>query len=417
MSNCKRSSAMICGWFMALLLSALLAGCGGHDDDNTSPGATAVLPGAAGTPGASATNPTVGSASPGNSATNVPTQTNGSGNVVAGPLLTATFSGAMNPLTITTIGTFTLKETITGTNVPGSVTMNAANTIATFTPTGALAANKGYTATVSTAAMNAAGTAMPSPIAWSFTTSAAASSAQAPVNLLSMSTNNFVILTKTGITNTGSHGSAITGNIGASPITASAMTNVFCAEITGTIYGVDAAYVGSGAVTCSAGNPPLANKTLVDNAVADMGTAYTEAAGRTSIDVVNELGAGLIGGMTLAPGLYKWSTDVLISTNVTLSGGANDVWIFQVAGNLDIAAGGSVPAGIKVILAGGAKPSNIFWQVGGVTGATLGTFSTFNGTILSAKQVILRTGAVLNGRALAQTQVVLDANPVTLPTP
>jgi Ice-binding-like len=235
---------------------------------------------------------------------------------------------------------------------------------------------------------------------------------------------NKQFLTKTGITNTGTHGSVITGNIGASPITGAAMSNVFCSEITGKIYGVDAAYTGSGATTCFAGNPgvpavapPDANKTLVDNAVADMGTAYTEAAGRTAIDVVNELGAGLIGGMTLAPGLYKWSTNVLISTNVTLTGGANDVWIFQVAGNLDIAAGASVPAGIKVILAGGAKPSNIFWQVGGVTGATLGTFSTFNGTILSAKQVILRTGAVLNGRALAQTQAVLDANPVTLPAP
>lgn len=419
MSNCKRSAATTCGWFMALLLSALLAGCGGggRQTETPGPGATAVLPGAAGTPGASATNPTVGSASPSNSATNVPTQTNGSGNVVTGPLLTATFNEPMNPATITPVGTFTLKETITGTNIPGTVTMNAASTVATFTPTAALGANKGYTATVSTAAKNAAGTAMPNAIAWSFTTNAVASTAQAPVNLLSVLTNNFVILTKTGITNTGTHGSAITGNIGASPITAAAMSNVFCSEITGTIYGVDAAYVGSGAVTCFAGNPPLANKTLVDNAVADMGTAYTEAAGRTAIDVVNELGAGLIGGMTLAPGLYKWGTDVLISTNVTLSGGANDVWIFQIAGNLDIAAGGSVPAGIKVVLAGGAKPSNIFWQVGGLTGATLGTFSTFNGTILSAKQVILQTGAVLNGRALAQTQVVLDANPVTLPTP
>ncbi len=236
-----------------------------------------------------------------------------------------------------------------------------------------------------------------------------------PVNLLSISTNNFAILSKTGITNTGSHISIITGNIGSSPITAAAMDNVFCSEITGTIYGVDAAYTGSGTQACFAGNPPMSNKTLVDNAVLDMGTAYGDAAGRTG-PTATELGAGNIGGMTLAPGLYKWSTDVTIPTSVTLSGGANDVWIFQISGNLNIASGGSVPAGIKVILSGGAQASNVFWQVGGPTGATLGTYSTFNGTILSAKQVIIQTGAVLNGRALAQTQVTLDANTVSVPT-
>lgn len=244
-------------------------------------------------------------------------------------------------------------------------------------------------------------------------TGMALASGPAPVNLLSA--GNFVILSKTGITNTGSHTSVITGNIGSSPVTAAAMNNVFCSEITGTIYGVDAAYVGSGSQTCFAGNPPLSNKTLVDNAVGDMFTAYTDAAGRTGPNTT-ELGAGDISGLTIAAGLHKWSTNVVINTDVTLSGGANDVWIFQIAGNLNIASGPSVPTGIKVVLSGGAQASNVFWQVGGVTGATLGTYSTFNGTILSAKQVILQTGAVLNGRALAQTQVVLDANPVSIPT-
>jgi len=231
----------------------------------------------------------------------------------------------------------------------------------------------------------------------------------APVDLLSISTNNFVLLSETGITNTGSHTSLITGNIGSSPITAAAMDNVFCSEMMGTIYGVDAAYTGNGTITCFSGSAP--SKTLVDNAVLDMGTAYTDAAGRT-IPTATELGAGNIGGMTLAPGLYTWSTDVSIPTSVTLSGSSSDVWIFQIAGNLTIASGGSVPTGIKVILSGGALASNVFWQVGGGTGATLGTYSTFNGTILSAKQVIIETGAVLHGRALAQTQVTLDANPV-----
>jgi hypothetical protein len=221
----------------------------------------------------------------------------------------------------------------------------------------------------------------------------------------------FVILSKSGITNTGSHTSDITGNIGSSPITAAAMSNVFCTEIDGIIYGVDHAYVGSGDETCFAGNPPESNKTLVDNAVLDMEAAYTDAAGRTN-PTVTELDGGIIGGRTLAPGLYKWSTDVIISTDVTLSGGAEDVWIFQIAGKLSIASGGNLTDGIKIILAGGALASNVFWQVGGSPGATLGTYSTFNGTILSKEQIIIQTGAVLNGRAWAQTQVTLDASTV-----
>ncbi len=239
-----------------------------------------------------------------------------------------------------------------------------------------------------------------------FAAASALAAGPAPVDFLSA--DNFVILTKTGVTDTGSHTSAIVGNIGASPITAASVSDVFCSEITGTIYGVDAAYVGSGDQTCFAGNPPLANKTLVDNAVLDMTTAYADAAGRTN-PTATELGGGNIGGMTLAPGLYKWGTDVTIPTDVTISGGANDVWIFQIAGNLNIS------SFKNVILAGGAEASNVFWQVGGVTGATLGTYSTFNGNILSDKQVIIQTGAVLNGRALAQTQVTLDVNAVFLP--
>ncbi|MDO8493020.1 MAG: ice-binding family protein, partial [bacterium] len=108
-------------------------------------------------------------------------------------------------------------------------------------------------------------------------------------DLLSISSNEFTLLSKTGITNTGGHTTLITGNIGSSPITAAALNNVFCSEMSGTsrIYGVDAAYTGSGAGACFFGNPgvpvvvpPDANKTLVDNAVLDMGTAYTDAAGR-----------------------------------------------------------------------------------------------------------------------------------------
>jgi len=318
----------------------------------------------------------------------------------------------MNPATIISPAlTFTLKQTGSGANEPGTVTMNTANTVATFTPTAAaLLPNTSYTATVTTAAQSAGGTAMANPIVWSFTTAGTLTIGQAPINLLSA--GNFVILAKDAITNVPA--SAITGNIGLSPTTGSAI-DVTCAEMSGTIFTVDAAYVGNGNVTGVAPGPG-ANKNVVDQAILDMGTARAEAAGRSIPDTIN-LGAGEIGGLNIAPGLHKWSTAVTITTNVTLTGSATDVWVFQIAGDLDVAAGGSVPSGIKVLLAGGAKASNIFWQVGGLTGATLGTFSTFNGIILSAKQVRVRTGAVVNGRLYADSQVTLQQNPVTQPAP
>jgi uncharacterized protein (TIGR03437 family) len=140
-----------------------------------------------------------------------------------------------------------------------------------------------------------------------------------------------------------------------------------------------------------------------------MATAYTDAAGRTVPDFVN-LGAGNISGRTLVPGLYKWSTDVLVdNTGVTLSGGPNAVWIFQIAGNLNLA------SSAHVTLAGGARAVNIFWQVGGGAGLTLGTGAVFSGNVLSATAVIMNTGASLNGRALAVTDVTLQQSPVTSP--
>ena len=113
--------------------------------------------------------------------------------------------------------------------------------------------------------------------------------------------------------------------------------------------------------------------------------------------------------MTLEPGLYKWSSGLLISTDITLSGGANDVWIFQVAGDITQADASSI------ILAGGALAKNIFWQVGGGTGVSIGTTAHFEGVVLAEKGITLNTGAVVNGRLLSQTAVTLDQNIVTEP--
>ena len=205
---------------------------------------------------------------------------------------------------------------------------------------------------------------------------------------------NFVILSKSGITNV--YKSTITGDIGSSPITGAAIL-VTCAEVTGTIFSVDAA----GPLPCT-----VNNATRLTLAVGDMQTAYTDAAGRSNPDFVN-LGAGDIGGQTLTPGLYKWTSAVIIPTDITISGGPNDVWIFQVAGTL------TMSSAVRFTLAGGAQAKNIFWQTAGAV--TLGTTSHFEGNILGQTGINLQTGASINGRMLAQTAVTLQMNTVTQP--
>jgi hypothetical protein len=135
-------------------------------------------------------------------------------------------------------------------------------------------------------------------------------------------------------------------------------------------------------------------------------TAYNDAAGRLSPDFL-ELGTGIIGGKTLTAGLYKWTNTVTIPTDVTISGSATDIWIFQIAGNLTTSSAKSI------ILSGGALAKNIFWQVAGQV--TIGTTSHFEGIILCMTGITFQTGSSLNGRALAQTAVVLDASTIVRP--
>ena len=119
------------------------------------------------------------------------------------------------------------------------------------------------------------------------------------------------------------------------------------------------------------------------------------------------LGAGSIGGRTLRPGLYKWTSAVTIPTNITISGSSTDVWIFQIAGTLKMS------SAVRITLTGGANANNIFWQTSGAV--TLGTTSHFEGNILCKTGINLNTGATINGRLLAQTAVTLQMNTVTKP--
>jgi hypothetical protein len=195
----------------------------------------------------------------------------------------------------------------------------------------------------------------------------------------------------------------VTGNLGISPMAATFITgfsliadstNVFSTsvQVTGKIYAPDYAA------------PTPSNLTT---AIGDMGLAFSDAAGRAPD--VTELGAGSIGGMTLAPGVYKWGTGLLIPTDLTLNGSATAVWIFQIAQNL------TVSNAVAVHLTGGALAKNVFWQVAG--SVDLGTTSQFEGIVLCQTMINLRTGASIAGRLMAQTAVTLDTSTVTQPAP
>ena len=227
----------------------------------------------------------------------------------------------------------------------------------------------------------------------------AATGGQAPVNL--GTAGNFVILAQSGISTVPA--SAVTGDIGVSPIDSTAITGFSLIHSAGSAFATSAQVTGK-VYTPDYASPTPANLTA---AIGDMQTAYTDAAGRTLPDFT-ELGAGEIGGRTLVPGLYKWGTDVLITTDVTLNGGPDDVWIFQIAGGLTEA------NDKKVILSGGAQAKNIFWQSFGVV--SIGTTAHLEGIILSKTSITLGTGASVNGRLLAQTVVTLRRNAVTAPT-
>lgn len=219
-----------------------------------------------------------------------------------------------------------------------------------------------------------------------------------PVNL--RSTAHFAVLAGSLVSNVPA--SAVKGDIGLSPAAGSKITGFGSAEVTGTIYTADA--------TGPAGSVTAASD--LTTAKGDLTLAYNDAAGRTPAPTGTFLnpGAGNIGGMTLEPGLYKFTGSAEVTgSDVTLSGSATDVWIFQIASDLNVG------NGIKVTLKDGALAANVFWQVG--TSATLGTTSAFKGTIMADQSISLNTGSTLDGRALASiAAVTLAGSTVTKPS-
>jgi adhesin HecA-like repeat protein len=309
----------------------------------------------------------------------VTTSTSGTAN--NGKLVTASFNGAVKPETLNA-ATFKLAPTGQSPVVPASVTYNAATRIATLTTSSALLPDTGYTVVIDGSVANDTGTPNCS-YAWTFKTAALPATGLQSVNLDCAA--DFAILAGSTVTNTGP--TVINnGDLGISP--GSAVT------------GFPPGTVNGGTIHV--------NDDKANNAKLCLTTAYNDAAGRTTAPITV---SGNIGGQTLAPGLYKSTSTLEISSgDLTLAGPADGIWIFQIASTL------TTTAARQIILSGGAQAKNVFWQVG--TSATLGTTSDFKGNILADQSVTLNTGALLNGRALTRIAAVsLDSNTVTKPAP
>ncbi len=317
---------------------------------------------------------------------------NGAVNVLIDSPVSANFSAAMDPTTITNAA-FTLADA-SGAPVNGTVSYDPASQTATFIPSANLAADTTYTATISPLVTDlsgnplaSGGTANP----WSFTTGAVAGAAgPAMINL--GTSGNFAVMATASISSTGPV--VINGDVGLAPGTSQGIPP---AQVNGTIH---------------------VNDPVITKAQADLLAAYNDAVSRSTNALTLP---GNMGGLTFTPGLYVNSTSVLISgagpgNNVTLDaqGDPNAVFIFKMGSTL------TTGTSSQVILAGGAKAGNIFWQVG--TSATIDVSSIFKGNVLAATSITVNTGAAVEGRMFAGAaggtgSATVNASTITVPTP
>lgn len=358
---------------------------------------------------ADTTPPTVVSTSP----------INGAIDVAITKIITATFSEAMKPLTITATApaTFTVKKTSDSANVAGTTTYSVINKIASFNPTLDLAPDTNYTATITTAAKDLAGNAMVSDYSWTFVTA----SALAPVELVPLGlASTYGIAATAGVTNTATApNTLIDGNAVLNP--------------TATCNGVQILFADGPGFGACGGFAPSINGTVVTPLYPDAITAQpvtddlraayltitpANMPGGTAIAAGTTLGAPI--GNPLVPGdnyfttgVYTSNTSILITGDLTLDaqGNPDATFVFQSASTI-----GTAP-GARILLAGGAKASNVWWQAG--SDATLQTNTVWNGNILAYRSITMVTGASSCGRlfagAFTDGAFVFDSNHVSVP--
>jgi hypothetical protein len=391
-------------------------GMGSTSDGGASSGSGGSGGGGSGAPVA----PTLLSSNPSNGAINVPLSVVGADNIATATPVSATFSEAMNPASLASPATaFVLKESISGQSVVGQVSLNASNTVATFVPTSALLANTQYIAIVEPAATSAAGLPLVARYAWVFTTGAAGSVGQAPINMGAAAA--YVALGGSAIENvsTQSQPTLVNGQLGV--FQADAIVVQGFTESTPAFWG----RILTGGIQT--------NNSLV-NVQRDLGLALEEASRRTLQQTrigATDLALTMVNGVTpgvFPPGLYtsflgapdasgsSGSAALLLKQgNITLDAQDNPdaVWVFKAGSTLDVG------DARQIILANGARASQVFWVVG--SSVTVGDQVAFKGNILAGSSITLGTSALtgtrLEGRAVSGTSLNLNYVTMDLPTP
>lgn len=403
----------LAAWLLALLVSACGGGGGGEGgvsppqvlSTNSAPGAPGTqLPGSA---PASSTSPTVASSNPSQGATNVAVSTVESTNALLPRSISATFSEPMNPASLVSPATtFTLKETLSGLGIAGTVILNAAHTVATFMPTSPLPLNTQLTAIITTAATTATGTALASGYGWSFTTGSQVG--QAPINLKTAA--SFLVLSGTSIANTSTtaNPTRINGQLGIDPGTA--------ANVTGF---TDSTPAGTGLILTGG----IQSGPVVRQAKLDLSAALAEANARTGLQTVissNELALFTVNGGSpgiYPPGLYTSTTTLTLSAgDMTLDaqGDPDAVWVFRTASSL------TVGDARQIRLLNGARAKNVFWAVG--SSALIGDRASFKGNILAGSSCTVGTaaaasGTAVEGRVLSISELQLNYASINAPAP
>jgi hypothetical protein len=323
--------------------------------------------------------PIVTSTDPGNNSTGI----------ALNKVISATFSVPMDTSTLTTT-TFTLKQGATAVN--GTVS-NSGSTV-TFTPTSELLSGTTYTATITTGAKNLASISLARDSVWNFSTVAPLG----PLVVDLKTVARFGIIAGVGVSNDAGFSVINNLDVGISPGVLSSVTGFPPAIINnGAIYAADA----GGAVTA-----------MLTQAQTDLTSAYLFA--QNAVSPAPATVSGDIGGTTLAPGIYKSTSTLLIQNgDLTLDaqGDVNAVWIFQIASAFTTVGG----AGGNIILAGGAQAKNIFWQTS--SSATIGDGTIFKGNILALTSITMNSGAVATGRMLARNGSVVMTSTNTINKP
>jgi hypothetical protein len=314
--------------------------------------------------------PTVISTDPANLATGV----------ALNKIISVTFSELMNTTSLN-ITSFLLKTGTT--SVTGTVYMSG--TTAYFKPTVNLLSGKTYTATITTDAKNVAGVKMANNYVWTFSTKAPLG----PIGPDLAGVARFGIIAGTAVSNNAGFSKINNLDVGIYPGARSSIT------------GFPPAVVINGAIYASDDVAPPGVAAMLLKAKNDLTAAYLFAEGATS--PAPAIVSGDQGGKTLAPGIYKSSSTLLIqSGDLTLDaqGDVNAVWIFQI-GSAFTTVGG---AGGNIILSGEAQAKNIYWQVG--SSATIGDYTKFKGNILALTTITMGAYSQADGRMLARNGAV-----------